>query len=140
MRVILLKNVPNLGKIGESVDTKPSFVLNYLIPHNLAALPNDKRVKEMEAERKTHQAQKGAEVEQIFKDFERLDGKTFDIPAKADKNGRLYGSIGPKDIAIRLGVSESLIGIHLKELGTFPIKVKFGENLANVKIVVKKEK
>jgi len=140
MKIVLIKDVPNLGKAGELLDAKPSFVLNYLMPKNLAVLPGDTKAREIFEAKKAKRAEKNAAQVQEEELFEQLNGKTITFSSKADKNGRLYGSIGPKAIAEKLALPEAHIKIHLKELGDFPLEIKLGEKIAKIKIVVKKEK
>lgn len=140
MKIVLIKDVPNLGKAGVLLDAKPSFVLNYLIPKNLAVLPGDNKAREILETKKAHRLEKTIAQTQDDELFEKVNNKTITYEAKSDKNGRLYGSIGPKDIAEKLGLPEVHIKLHIKELGNFPIEIKLGDHMAKVKIVVKKEK
>ncbi|MGD2130199.1 MAG: 50S ribosomal protein L9 [Lysobacterales bacterium] len=99
MELILLEKVQNLGDLGDKVSVKPGYGRNYLVPSGKAVPANAKNLAEFEARR--------AELEKIALQKlsgaeERrgaLEGFEITLTANASDEGKLYGSIGPREIA-----------------------------------------
>lgn len=98
MSVILLEKVRNLGNLGDTVNVKPGFARNYLLPTGKAVRATKKNLEHFQARR--------AELEQKAKDLlteaekraEKLNALTIQIAALTSDEGKLYGSVGPHDI------------------------------------------
>lgn len=102
MKVILLRDVPNLGKAGTIQVVSEGFARNYLIPQRLAEPATPDRLAIAEA-RLAAQRRKMERAEQALRDLaQRLEGLRVVIPARVGESGRLYGSITGRDIAERL--------------------------------------
>ena len=99
MKVILLKDVVNVGELGSIQNVSDGFARNYLIPQGMAAMATPGRVKEAEQRLQAEQrrVRKEEEASQTF--AERLDGTRINIVARVGEQGRLYGSITAQDIA-----------------------------------------
>lgn len=99
MQVILLEKVHNLGKVGDKVNVKPGYGRNFLIPQGraiYATKENLVKFEERRAELEKLSAEKMTEAQKRADAIARLDVK---IKAKVGDEGKLYGSIGTKDIA-----------------------------------------
>lgn len=99
MEVILLEKIKNLGDLGDRVKVRPGYGRNYLIPQGKAvpATPeNVRRFEErrVELERQAAEARAAAEARR-----EKLEGLEVTIPARAGQEGKLFGSVGTRDIA-----------------------------------------
>lgn len=142
MQVILMKDVPGLGQAGQVKKVRPGFGRNFLIPQKLAVLPGNPEAVQLAANKKG-KVLKGTEKEktQALR-LASIEGKKFIFKAKADAKGKLYGSIGPKEIAQKIGIDESLLlDKHFKKIGVFPLEIGSGKDLkAKVEIVIEKEK
>lgn len=137
MRVFLIENVPGLGKVGEIHEVKSAYGYNYLLPRKLAVLPGDSKALALQKSKQARDIEVKKTLAQKEKTVQELDGKKFVILAKADKNGHLYGSIGPKEIAREMDVDSSLIKMHFKQLGVFPLEISVGKLQAKVEIEIK---
>jgi large subunit ribosomal protein L9 len=99
MELILLEKVQKLGDLGDKVNVKPGYGRNYLVPSGKAVPATAKNIAEFEARR--------AELEKVAlgkltsaKDrSEALEGFEITLSANASEEGKLYGSIGPREIA-----------------------------------------
>jgi len=99
MELILLEKVQNLGNLGDRVKVKPGFGRNYLVPQGKAAPATEKNIALFEARR--------AELEKAAQDrlliaqgrSGTLNGVTITLNANASEEGKLFGSIGPREIA-----------------------------------------
>lgn len=140
MHVILIQDVPSLGKAGETKNVRPGYGRNYLLAKGLAVLPGDVKAKEVLTLKSEQKREEAAKKSQIEKNATEINGKEFTFKVKVDKKDNLYGSIGPKEIAQATGVEESTINTHFKKIGIFPLTIDFGKGItANIKIELKKE-
>ncbi|MGI9247970.1 MAG: 50S ribosomal protein L9 [Woeseiaceae bacterium] len=131
MNVILLENVENLGGIGDLVKVKPGYGRNFLLPQGKAALATDKNIKAIEARRAELEKAAAEEVTKAKTRAKAIDGLELVIPANAGSEGKLFGSVGPIDIAealanIQVEVERAEIRMPegpIQELGEFTIGV-----------------
>ena len=100
MKVILLESLPNVGDIGAEVEVANGYARNYLLPQN-------KAIKSTASNREYFE-QKRAELEKIAAEklqeaqtrAEKLASCKIIIKANASEEGKLYGSVAPRDIVI----------------------------------------
>lgn len=101
MDVILLAKVENLGDIGEKVKVKNGYGRNFLIPSGKATAATAENLKAFEARRAELEERAAAELGAAVARADRLAsvGGSVTIGAKVGEEGRLFGSVGPVDIA-----------------------------------------
>lgn len=99
MQVILLQRVVNLGKLGETVDVKAGYGRNYLIPQGKALPANEANIAKFEARRAELEAQEAKELAEAKKRADALSDVNVIMRAKVGDEGKLFGSIGTRDIA-----------------------------------------
>ena len=102
MNVILLDKVENLGAIGDLVNVKPGYGRNFLIPTGKAALATPANIKEFDARRDDLEKTAAEDQAAAKARAELLTGMELVIPANAGSEGKLFGSVGPIDIAAAL--------------------------------------
>jgi len=107
MNVILLENVENLGGIGDLVKVKPGYGRNFLLPQGKAALATDANMKAIQARRAELEKAAAEEVAKAKTRAKSINGVEVVIPANAGSEGKLFGSVGPIDIA------DALAGIQV---------------------------
>ena len=148
MKVILTRDVPNLGQAGDVKDTATGYARNYLIPKGMAVKATPVVVKEFERRRdiEAHQEERMAARAEML--AQRLGSVTLTFEAKASEKGRLFGSITTADIAEALGreVGEKfdrrkhILSEPLRQVGEHVISVRLtADVVAEVKVVVKPE-
>ena len=99
MQIILQEKVIGLGNVGDQVNVKPGYARNYLFPKSMAILATAKNI-ELFEQKRAQLEKKAAEVLAAAKArAEKLASLTLTIHAQASDEGKLYGSIGPRDIA-----------------------------------------
>ena len=99
MNVILLDKVENLGDIGDLVQVKPGYGRNFLIPQGKAALATKENLAEFESRRAELEAKAAEELAAAKSRADLIEGMELVIPANVGTEGKLFGSIGPVDIA-----------------------------------------
>jgi large subunit ribosomal protein L9 len=131
MNVILLESVENLGGIGDLVKVKPGYGRNFLLPQGKAALATDENMKKIEARRAELEKAAADELAKASARAKAINGVELVIPANAGSEDKLFGSVGPIDIAealaaIQVEVERSEIRMPdgpIHELGEFKIGV-----------------
>lgn len=146
MKVILQKDVKNVGKVGELVNVKNGFARNFLFPRKLASEANENSVKEWAHLQKVAEVRKKKAVAERQDVVNKLQGVTLTFKSEAGAGDKLFGSITPLDISNQLekfGHSVDRRDIHIEEpikvLGQHKAQVKLGEGVtAELTIVVER--
>lgn len=99
MEVILLTKVDNLGKLGDKVNVRAGYGRNYLIPQGKAVSVTPENLAEFERRREELEAAAANAVESAESRRSALQDQRFEIAVRAGAEGKLYGSVGPADIA-----------------------------------------
>jgi large subunit ribosomal protein L9 len=99
MNVILLDKVENLGALGELVKVKPGYGRNFLIPAGKAALATPANIKQFESRRSDLEKTSAEDLAAAKARAELVTGMELVIPANVGSEGKLFGSVGPIDVA-----------------------------------------
>ena len=99
MEVILLEKVGKLGALGDRVIVKGGYARNFLLPQGRAVLANEANIAEFEARRAEFEKTAQEQIDAAILRAESLNGQIVAITAKAGDEGKLFGSIGTRDIA-----------------------------------------
>ena len=99
MQVILLQRIVNLGKLGETVDVKPGYGRNFLIPQGKALPATAANIEKFEARRAELEAIEAKELAAAQERADALKDVNVIMRAKSGEEGKLFGSIGTRDIA-----------------------------------------
>ena len=103
MEVILLEKVQQLGGLGDRVSVKAGFARNYLIPKGIAVAATPKNEAEFEARREELERREAEVLATAGRQASALEDVEITVSRKAGEGGRLFGSVGPADIAQALG-------------------------------------
>jgi large subunit ribosomal protein L9 len=145
MEVILLDKVGRLGAIGDKVTVKAGYGRNYLLPQGKAVAATAKNIADFQERRAGLEAAAAAKIAEATARAEKLAELTVTIAANAGDEGRLFGSIGTRDIADAItaaGVSVAKSEVRLpqgvlRETGAYEIDVQLhAEVLQAVKLNV----
>ena len=99
MDLILLQKVKNLGNLGDKVRVKPGYGRNYLVPHGKAAPATEKNLAEFEKRRAEYETKANQQLSGAEGRRAQLENASVTIKANASPEGKLFGSVGPRDIA-----------------------------------------
>ncbi|MGN6512395.1 MAG: 50S ribosomal protein L9 [Lysobacteraceae bacterium] len=148
MELILLQKVTNLGNLGDKVNVKPGYGRNFLVPQGKAVPATPANLAEFEAKRAEYEAKAQALASEAEARRGKLEGAEVTIYANASTEGKLYGSVGPRDIAealTKLGMpvekSEVVMGEGpLRHVGEYEVVVHLHADVeAPVKVIVQPE-
>jgi len=131
VRIILRKDMENLGEAGDIVDVAAGFARNYLLPQGFAYEATDANVRRHEEELR-HMAQRsGRDLDRAESQAEKLAGVSVTFRVKAGEEGRLFGSVTSSDIAGALAEQGHEIDRHIirleepiKQLGVYKVPVR----------------
>ncbi|MEZ5545431.1 MAG: 50S ribosomal protein L9 [Lysobacteraceae bacterium] len=143
MELILLQKVTNLGGLGDKVNVKPGYGRNFLVPQGKAVPATAANVASFEARRAEYEAKAAALLSDASSRSARFESGSVTIRVNASTEGKLYGSVGPRDIAeaftaagLPLNKSEVILGegplrrtgehevvLHLHADVSVPVKV-----------------
>lgn len=145
MEVILLDKVGKLGAIGDKVTVKSGYGRNFLLPQGKAIAATAKNIADFEARRAELEAAAAAKIAEATARAEKLAELSVTIAANAGDEGRLFGSIGTRDLADAItaaGVEVAKSEVRLpqgviREIGQYEIDVQLhSEVIQAVKVAV----
>jgi large subunit ribosomal protein L9 len=144
LQVVLRDDVENLGSSGELVRVKPGFARNYLLPRGLAAVATHGNVARIEHEKEAAIKRTAKAKSEATTRASELSSVKLQITAQAGETGKLFGSVGTKDIAdafaaagVVVDKKKIVLAEPIKEVGVHTISVKVGyEVAANVEVEV----
>jgi large subunit ribosomal protein L9 len=148
MELILLQKVTNLGVLGDKVNVKPGYGRNYLVPQGKAVPATAANVAEFEAKRAEYEAKAKSAHDEAESRRAKLEGASVTVRANASTEGKLFGSVGPRDIAdaftaagMPLEKSEVVMGEGaIRNIGEFEVIAKLHADVeTTIKVIVEPE-
>ena len=147
MKIILKKDVQNLGEAGEVVEVKNGYALNYLVPQGFATVATKGALKQHEEtirQRAHKEAKLISDAEAVKAQVEQLPVK---LTAKVSESGKLYGAVTAAMVAdalaaLGINVDKKNVTVpEIKETGEFEATAKIYKGVvAAVKVLVEAEK
>lgn len=137
MEVILLEKIRNLGKVGDKVSVRGGFGRNYLLPQGKAIRASLQNLQEFETRRAELEAKAQALLNSATQRAATFENKIFKVVAKASEEGKLFGSVGTREIAdailaqgIELEKSEVRLPTGaLRYLGEYDVELQLHSDL-----------
>jgi large subunit ribosomal protein L9 len=148
-QAILLQDVESLGERGQAIDVAPGYLRNFLIPRKLAAPATPGALEEAQRRREIAEKAEKARVEREAQAAGLLGKTVLTIHQRAGEDGKLFGSVGAKEIvdALReardLRIEKKRVRLEqpLREVGTFMVEIELADgSVAAVKTIISEEK
>lgn len=148
MELILLQKVQNLGNLGDKVSVKPGYGRNFLVPQGKAVPATASNLADFQARRADYEAKAQASHDDAQARQGKLEGASVTLYVNASTEGKLYGSVGPRDIAEALTKaghpvekSEVVMGEGaIRHIGEFDVIVHLHADVeSTVKVIVQPE-
>lgn len=145
MKVILLEDVKNVGKKGSLLNVSEGYARNFLFPKKMALEATKTNMNELEMKKRNEEKRKQEELEEAQALANRLEEKAIQIAVKTGENGKLFGAVTNKEIAIALeeqtGLAVDKKKIVLDEpirmVGTKHVGIKLHQNVtAELKVEI----
>ena len=102
MKVILTQDVENLGLLGDTIEVKPGYGRNYLIPNGVALLATGKASKELRHRLQHLEKLREGKIVLALEQAEKLKALKLEVTRKAGPGGRLFGSVTNRDLNLLL--------------------------------------
>jgi len=147
MQVILVKPVRKLGQVGETVTVANGYGRNYLVPQEFAIRATKENVEKFAAIQKDLEAKNSENKVEAEKAAKLIEGKHIDFVTQSAADGRLFGSVSAKSLAIEitkfagitLNYSNILLGAPIKFNGVYNVQIILHpEVVTNILVVVAK--
>jgi len=147
MKVILVKDVKNVGKAGEVVNVSDGYGRNYLIPKGLAIEATESNLKMLNEKKKAEERKRQQELEQAKELAQKLSKVGVTLKVKAGENGKLFGSVTSKDVeealkekGFEIDKKKIVLPENIKTIGTYYAEVKLYQGVtAKVQVDVAAE-
>lgn len=144
MKIILLQDVPKLGKEHEVKEVADGYATNYLIPNGLAKIADKKGLEVAKKQREIMVEQAAEEFEKIGQMARKMEGLEVEVAVKVGDKGQLFEKVGPQKIAARLKemgyeIAKEQVELtkKIEEIGEFDAKIIFEHNLeARIKVII----
>ncbi|MAE34002.1 MAG: 50S ribosomal protein L9 [Oceanospirillaceae bacterium] len=132
MQIILLEKIANLGSLGDQVTVRPGYARNFLFPQGKAVPATKANVEQFETRRAELEAQAADKLAAAQARAERIDEIELSAAVKAGDEGKLFGSLGNRDIAdlataagVELAKSEVLLPEGpVRQVGEYDITIR----------------
>jgi large subunit ribosomal protein L9 len=148
-QAILLEDVDQLGQRGDPVDVSPGYLRNYLIPRKLAAPATPGALEEAQRRRVAAEKAEKARAEREEQAASLLSKTVLTISQRAGEDGKLFGSVGAKEIAdalrdardLRIDRRKVRLEQPIREIGTHMVEIELADGtVAAVKTIVTEER
>ena len=144
MKVILLAQVEKLGHVGSQVKVKPGYARNFLLPQKKALRATKEKLEHFEKEKTKILAANDAKKQDAAQIYQKINGRILNIIRLASEEGKLFGSVMPKDIALEikksfaLEIKKSQIFLEkaIRESGIYECKVRIHADYLSVLNIV----
>lgn len=133
MKVILLEDVKKLGKKGEKIVVSDGYGMNYLIPRKLAVLETKKSNNELEKQKEEARLEEEAALKKAQEVAVLLKDIVLEFTASSSKDGRMFGTISPKQIEEELKNTRGIIIDKRKFIDKYPVNA-FGYSRLKIEL------
>ena len=133
MELILVQTVKNLGALGDKVNVKPGYGRNYLVPHGKAVFATAANIADFEKRRAEFEAKANGQLSDASARKDKLESAMVTIRANASTEGKLYGSISPRDISEAFTAAGFPLSKSEVNLGEGPLR-RTGEHEVQVSL------
>lgn len=147
MKVILLQDIPKIGKKFDVKEVADGYARNFLLPKGLIKPATEEALKTLEAEKLAAAKKAEEELKMVEQTVSQLDGQEIEIFSKADESGKLFGAITPLKIAkvlkekgFEAKKNQIKIAEPIKTIGEHEITLEMEHGLeAKIKLIVSEQ-
>lgn len=147
MKIILLKDVPKIGKKFDVKDIADGYAQNFIIPRGLGVKATPAELAKIDKMKEARAVDNKIQEDLLRKNIEALESKHIVITAKANDKGHLFAGIGKEDLVAeiqkqtRIEVDADLIDLPkpLREVGNFLVDVVSSVKKGHIKVEIKAE-
>ena len=148
MKVILLQDIDKIGKKHEVKEVSDGHARNFLIPKGLVKPATEENLKWLENQKETLREKSEEDLKKIQQVASSLEGQEVIIPVKVGDEKQMFEAITPqkvldklKEMGFEVKKTQLLLEEPIKELGEFPVKIRFSHNLeVEIKVIITEAK
>jgi len=148
MKVILLQDIEKIGKKYEVKEVSDGHARNFLIPKGLAKPATEESLKWLETQKAVLEEKAEEDLKKVQAMASTLEGQEIIIAVKVGDEKQLFEAVTIqkifeklKEMGFDVKKTQILLETPIKELGEFPVKIRFSHNLeVEIKIIVTEEK
>ncbi|MFM7050847.1 MAG: 50S ribosomal protein L9 [Planctomycetota bacterium] len=136
VELLLLRNVENLGIVGDIVTVRAGYARNYLLPHALAEHPTESKIEALKEARAKALAEIAAMRQRREETIAKLEGYVMKLVRSCNDQGALYGSVTQRDISDALiaagyAVDERAVRLAnpFRRVGSYGCTIQFDRDL-----------
>ena len=136
VELLLLRNVENLGIVGDIVKVRAGFARNYLLPHALAEHPTEAKIESLKVIRAKAVAELAAQHKLRSETIAKLTGVNIKLTRSCNDQGVLYGSITQRDLADALVAADFAVDMRagrlaapFRRIGSYTCTIQFEKDL-----------
>lgn len=136
-KLLLIKDVEDLGRSGEVVNVRPGFARNYLLPRGLAVMATPGALRMQKRLKEEREKQAIVDRQESEKMASLIEGATLSTIVKVDQEGHMYGSVTAQDVVelllahANVSLEKRAVGLKhpIKETGVHKLSVKLKEGI-----------
>lgn len=144
MKIILLKDVSNVGQRFDIKDVADGFALNFLIPQKAAEIATETTLKKLALKKSAAEAEQKIQNDLLAKNLKELHGKTITIRAETNEQGHLFKGLHQKEIVaaiteqtkLNVPVNSLKLEKPIKEIGDHKVMVEIGDKKASITVTI----
>src|SRR4051812_19395727 len=148
MKIILLKDVPKVGRKYEAKDVSEGYAVNLLIPRGLALPATPNNVKSINLEKSKIEGERKIHDDLLTKTLNDLDGQTITIGGKVNEKGNLFAGLHKPELLkaikeqknLELNDEHIVLDKPIKEAGEHTVELKGAGKTAKLKLVIEAKK
>lgn len=137
MKVILLKDIKNVGKKDEIINANDGYARNFLFPKQLAVEATKDNLLKLQAKNDSKAHKKELEIEENKKIAKKIEEINLEIAVKAGENGKIFGGVTSKEISealkkqynIEIEKKKIILKETIKNIGMLSVDIKFGDGV-----------
>lgn len=147
MEVLMINNVPRVGRKGEFKKVAEGYARNFLFPRNFAIPATEGAKKHLDLMKNSWEKQAAREKQAYLDMAGKIEGLVLKLSRKAGDKGRLFGSVTSAELAEEINKAASVnidkklvVADHIKEVGEHSVTIRFtGDVKAHMKVVISPE-
>lgn len=144
MKVILLKDIKNVGKKDDIINANDGYARNFLFPKNLGIEATKDNLLKLQAKKDSQRHKKNLEIEDYKKQADKIKNIILSIQVKAGANGKIFGGVTSKEISeelkkqykMEIDKKKIILKETIKNIGRFSVDIKFGEGVSSKLTVI----